>query len=71
VIVALIGAAATIAAALISRPAHGGPIAAVSGTINFPSKGAIEPKGKSIAASGTVQNLSGEPSSLAVSSIRQ
>ena len=57
VIVALIGAAATITAALISRPAHSGPAAAVSGTINFPRNGTIEPKGKSIEASGTVQNL--------------
>jgi hypothetical protein len=56
-IVALIGAAATITAALISRPSHGGPVTAVTGSITFPSNGAFEPFRKSIRASGTVQNL--------------
>jgi hypothetical protein len=56
-IVALIGAAATITAALISRPARSTPVAAVSGSITFPHNGAIEPFRKSIRASGAVQNL--------------
>jgi hypothetical protein len=45
VVVALIGAAATIAAALISRPAHGGSAATVSGTINSRRMGLSSPKG--------------------------
>lgn len=57
VIVAVIGAVATITAALISRPSNGGSVTAVSGVINFPHNGAMEPLGKSIRASGIAQHI--------------